>query len=209
MPTQLVNPGAQALAADLNQVALPLGFWDLAGIATQSVSGGTINGNGPLGRNAGDYWQCTATGQTLIIDLGSSHSVAGVGFGTFPVLDATKIPAGFAVDYSTDGSTWTNLATVSNNARTALTLYPVSNNQIATFTARYLRLTVTAFQSGQSVANIAGFAVWSGENAAGFGSEIWFVDASGRITTPLALGPAVIKLIAFDPVVTLLAAALS
>ena len=150
-----------------------MGFTNLAPAAAVSTTGGTISGGGPTGTGFNDYWRALATGQQLTIDLGAPYGLAWMTFGTYFRGDGRFIPASYAVDGSPDNSTWTNLATVTGNNSLA--------PRIAINAAyRYLRLTVNAFQSGQSFVDIAGVQILTNYGSAMAGSLAWGINPSNN-----------------------------
>jgi hypothetical protein len=135
-----------------------------------ATTGGNIYGGGPTYRGNVSAWQPTANGQQMIVDLGALiYQVNGISFGTYYYVDPRYIPAAYSLDYSTDEATWTNLATVTGNSRTDVYQGGFTVN------ARYIRLTVNAFQSGQTFATITGFRVFAYSGGAMAGSPVWSV----------------------------------
>ena len=77
-----------------------------------------------------------------------------INFGTFWSSDGRFIPYGYTIDYSNDGTNFTNAVTITNNTNTT-----VSNT--INIWAQYWRLTVTQVQSGQTASSIAGLQLLS------------------------------------------------
>lgn len=135
---------------------------DLAPTSTVTVSGGDIYSGGPTMRGSDSTWRATATGQHLTVDLGSSRTITHVLFGTGWRNDGTRIPAGYRIETSADNTNWTQQASVTNNASRYVShaLY---------VQARYVRITVTAFQPNQSFSNISGLQILTADFSAGHG----------------------------------------
>lgn len=125
-----------------------------------TVTGGTFAANGPT-FYAGN-WTCTAVGQAIIIDLGSlMPQIVEIGIDSWYPSDITKIPKNFTIDYSPDSATWTNTQTVASNAIAPYVL----STMVSTFSARYIRLTVSAFQASQTTSTIGKFWISSLQGA--------------------------------------------
>jgi len=125
-----------------------------------TATGGTIAANGPT-YYAGN-WTCTTVGQAITIDLGSlMPQIVEIGIDSWFPSDTTKIPKNFTLDYSPDNATWTNAKTVTNNAIAPYVL----STMVSTFSARYIRLTVSAFQTSQTSSTIGKFWVSSLQGA--------------------------------------------
>jgi hypothetical protein len=144
---------------------------DVAAGASVTVTGGILSGyGGPTTRGNQSWWQTTAVGQQMTVDLGGPVlQINGISFSTFYAGSAWYIPAGYTIAYSTDNVTYTPLVSVTGNAR------PDVYNSFNIITARYIRLTVTAFQSGNSIANISGLRIYSLQGSAMSGEELWSV----------------------------------
>ena len=143
------------------------GLVDLAPSATVSVSGGSLGGGGPGLRGYDSFWRVSALGQSITFDLGGTDGfLTGITFGTFWRDDVRWPPAGYSIDYSTDNTTWTNLVTVSDNTKLIVT-------HMLGFSARYVRLTVNSFQSGQAQSYIAGLRILTRSGGNLSGSSGW------------------------------------
>ncbi|UWZ85278.1 discoidin domain-containing protein [Occallatibacter riparius] len=144
------------------------GAKDAAVGAPVTITGGTLSNGGPTYRGGGSIWQATATGQQLTVDLGGSvTAINGISFSAYYAGDYRYIPASYSIDYSTDNNTYTNVVSVTSNTRADVF------NSFSGLTARYIRLTVNAFQSGQSVSNISGLRVYTTQGAGMSGQELW------------------------------------
>lgn len=124
------------------------------GTWTATASGGSgaaniIDGKIANGTIANNYWESDAANQYVQIDFGSSLDLAGVVY--YPtVVDNTTV-LGYAVEVSTDGSSWTSVTsgTIVNSAAKAI---PTRINFSSTYTVRYLRF--TAADSGKRIAEL-------------------------------------------------------
>ena len=130
------------------------GTIDAAVGAPVTVTGGILTEGGPTFRSQHAAWYtASSTGQQMTIDLGGQVNVIYVvSFSTYYTDDARYIPAVYSIDYSTNDATGTNVVTVTGDTRTDV--YHQFANQV---TARYIRLTINAFQPGQTYAMITGF----------------------------------------------------
>ncbi|TAM97334.1 MAG: discoidin domain-containing protein [Chitinophagaceae bacterium] len=147
-----------------------LGEWsDVAIGEPVIISGGVLYDNGPTFNGADSYWAATSAGQHIQIDLGSDVYIGGIAFGTYWKGDIRFIPLAYHIDYSTDGSIWTNLVTVTENPN--LYIY----HSFPVVVARYVRLTIDSFQNGESSANISGLRIFSDDYATNFGNNIWSI----------------------------------
>ncbi len=165
-------------SADYNLLAANFGAgWDISATATSTaITGGTLFGQGPLGRGNQDYWQATAIGQQIDIAFAASHTFWGVAFGTYFRNDTRYIPTAVAIDLSPDNVTWTNVATITGNTSPVISFFLNVRGSLPSFQA--LRLTINGFSTG-GYANIAGLQVFALDWAAGFGGNPFLVDANG------------------------------
>lgn len=115
-----------------------------------SVTGGTLTGNpttpytfqwGSAGDN--HLWSIPSNvvlPQSLMVNLGKEYvRVEGLSFGSWVGSDLSRIPKGFYVEVSVDGSTWTNVYTHSASIYEPFTYLSFSKPM----SARFIRLTVT------------------------------------------------------------------
>ena len=152
------------------------GFMDLAPSAKVSVSGGNLTGGGPGLRGTDSTWYVSTVGQSITFDLGATDNfITGFTFGTYWRNDIRWPPSGYSIDYSTNGTNWTNLVTVTDNTKVTVT-------HMVEFTARYVRLTVDAFQSGQTQSYIAGVQILSRSGGALGGHSGWGVAGNNLVS---------------------------
>jgi chaperonin cofactor prefoldin len=103
------------------------------------------------------YWTTGTLNSYCFVDLGVlTYEIRQISFNTYFATDTRSIPSGYILDCSEDGSTWSTLTTVTNNTD----CFQTFNNN---FAARYIRITITAFQSGQTSCNIGNFRVLSNQ----------------------------------------------
>lgn len=138
-----------------NYVIEKAGFWDASTSAEASVSGGNFYGSGPQSKTFGGGWSPTATGQYITLDLGTSVPINFITFGTFWATDPRFIPAGYTISYSLDNVNYVNLQTVVNN----VSLNPL--HSLGGVWGRYWRITINAFQPGQTSGSINGLKMLS------------------------------------------------
>jgi len=145
---------------------------DVAAGASVTTSGGILSQyGGPTSRGNQSWWQATAVGQQMIVDLGGPVlQIDGISFSTFYAGALDYIPAGYTIAYSTDNVTYTPVITVTGNQRP-----DVYHSFSTTFTARYIRITVNALQPGYSLANISGLRIYSMQGSGMSGEELWSV----------------------------------
>lgn len=129
---------------------------EMAQGAIVTKSAGTIYGGGPTAHGGTDsYWSTSTFPSSITLDFGSTlPNMASLSFTSHYNWDARFAPSGYSVDCSTDNSTWTNSGTVTGN--TSASMYQFLKN-CSSF--RYLRITVTAPQTGYSYVNISGIQV--------------------------------------------------
>lgn len=124
-----------------------------------SYTAGSINHGGPTSDaslTTMGYWRCDALNGSFTIDFGATiNEIHGFEFTSHWSTDSRYIPRSYYVDASTDGSNWTRIRTVTGNSD-PMQIYYRSN-----FSARYLRITVTEFQSGYANTNIGNLKVWA------------------------------------------------
>jgi|GEM_PF-2144065 len=152
------------------------GYTDLAPLAVATVTGGTMSYGGPGLRGNDSIWSVTSAGQAITFDLGFTRDhLLGVTFGTFFRADTGNIPASYAIDYSTDNSSWTNLATVTDNTSLAV-------RHFKRFTGRYIRITVNAFQPGKTSAYLSGVRILDDGGTALGGSYGWALNGRSVVS---------------------------
>ncbi|MGG3235810.1 discoidin domain-containing protein, partial [Priestia flexa] len=124
-----------------------------------SYTAGSISHGGPTSDaslTTMGYWRCDALNGSFTIDFGATiNEIHGFEFTSHWSTDSRYIPRSYYVDASTDGSNWTRIRTVTGNSD-PMQIYYRSN-----FSARYLRITVTEFQSGYANTNIGNLKVWA------------------------------------------------
>jgi len=126
-------------------------YRDFAPSGTITSDGNNNFNGGAIGRTFNSITGLTA-GQHLTVDLGTAILVSYVSFGTHWASDPRFIPNGYAIDYSNDNSTWTNLVTVTGNTN----LNPTHGTYIS---ARFWRLTAITAQSGYPNMQITGLRI--------------------------------------------------
>jgi hypothetical protein len=162
------------------------GTIDLAPSSVMTISSGSTNYNG--GANSRNYLANTRLPVSgyLTIDLGIALPISYIIFGTYYSIDTNYPPAGFNIDYSNDNVTFTNYKTVTGNTS-------LNQSYAPNITARYWKLTVTAVQSGQTLAHISGFQLITQYGGA-IGNNLWATPYySGNIFTnsPVSVGTSV------------------
>ena len=153
------------------------GYTDVSAGLTPTISGGTLYNGGPTYRGGNAYWSASATGQSIVIDLGSTENngtIRAISFGTQWRDDATMIPRDYTIAYGSDGTCaagTTNWVTVTGNTKTAIYhFYPSAG-----INARCFKITINAFQGGQTQANISGLQILSSVANAQLGRQLWTV----------------------------------
>jgi hypothetical protein len=132
------------------------GLNDYAQSASVSITAGTLYGGGPTVKNGRGFWETSTFPSSITLDFGTQISdIAGIGFNSYWARDYRWIPRDYAIDYSSDGTTWTNLVTVTGNVR-ADVFHTCGLDYV-----RYIRITVNAPQSGQSICRISAIQVLS------------------------------------------------
>ena len=149
------------------------GFTDVALARSVTFTGGSLVEAGPTYRGHNSCWNATSPGNSLTVDLGMDiYHIMAVCFGTSWRLDASSVPYGYKIEYRAAGEgEFHELVSVAGNNDTSVIHYhPVH------FTARYVRITVTAFRAGQTQANVAGVQVLSSQGACKYGTPLWGVS---------------------------------
>lgn len=119
-----------------------------------TYSGGTQSSGGIGGGGNTPLWTVTSTGQYAIIDLGASLAdLRAITFTSYWATDWHYIPNDYTIDYSTDNLTWTNLVSITGNVNSM----PTHKFNVQ---ARYIKITVNAFQTGYTKAYICNFKIW-------------------------------------------------
>jgi F5/8 type C domain len=96
----------------------------------------------------------------MTVDLGATiNEIREIGFTSHWATDSRYIPKDYVIEYSTDNVNWTTVVTVTGNTS------PIVSHTVSTFSARYIRLTVNAPQSGQTATNVGNFRVMSYQGA--------------------------------------------
>jgi hypothetical protein len=115
------------------------GLMDMTAGAHASCTGGNcLNGGGPLARGEGSSWQSVPNGASLTVDIGTAKSIAAITWGTYWKDSLPSQFTAYTIDYSTDGTTWTNLVTVTSGIKSTV-LHYIS----PTISMRYVRITNT------------------------------------------------------------------
>jgi hypothetical protein len=166
--------------AIVDSVIESMGYVDLAKGVTPTISSGSFGTGGPTFRGMWTYWfipsQQTSPQSypaSLVLDLynsGSSETdIRYICFGSSWRTGQTG-PSSYTIDYSIDGTNWTNLVAVQNNASAYVT-HNVGNN--INPLARYIRITVLAPQTPVSDVYIAGLRVFAVEGPSMYGENPW------------------------------------
>jgi hypothetical protein len=157
------------------------GILDLAPSSTFTTNG-TNYGGGAINRSFGSFTGLNS-GQYILLDFGSALPVGVISFGTYWSDDARFIPLGFTINYSADNINWTPYVAVTNNSNANPVYLP-------NISARYWKLTVTATQSGFSVAHISGLqfiALGIGSAGSNYWNS-WYGSNSIFTNTPVTIG---------------------
>ncbi len=122
------------------------------GVCSPAASCGDTGGHsgGPLMRGEANRWQ-SAAASTYTIDIGASRNIKAITWGTYwkdDTIGGSQFTA-YNIDYSTDGTTWTNAITENNNTQRSSVLQYFA----PTITARYIRITNTG-ASAALISNI-------------------------------------------------------
>ena len=100
-------------------------------------------------------------------------SVEYVAFGTAWRTDGRYIPKAYNIEVSVDGTSWTPLVTVTDNTNTRV-IHRVGVQ------AKWVRLTLVAPQTGQTVVSISGFQVLVNDGGALSGRDPWAARPGGH-----------------------------
>ena len=150
------------------------GFVDLAkGITPTITSGSSLGEGGPTNRGKNSAWNISSFPSSLTLDLfqaGEGNQIGYICFGTSWRTSTNLIPKNYSIDYSVDGVNWINIVTVQNNSDPFVMQYNVNTWNSS---PRYVRLTVSAPQTGQNVAVVSGLQVLSYQGAALYGDNPW------------------------------------
>ncbi len=123
-------------------------FYDYAPSATMTTTGTVFEG-GATARSFNSSTRLQA-GQYIVLDCRSSVAINTITFGTYWNADIRYIPVDYTIGYSNDGTSFTNIVSVTGNTG----INP--SHSISAPLARYWKLTVSAIQSGETFSNIAG-----------------------------------------------------
>jgi len=138
---------------------------NLALWAYVSITAGSLGNGGATSDLPDGAWYIETFPSSMTVDLGRVvYQIRCVSFGTLWRGDYRHIPKDYVIEYSTDGTTWYTLASVTDNTDPFVA-------HLGFFDARYIRLTVYSPQSGQTSACVANFEVY-GEGQGGFDEKI-------------------------------------
>lgn len=152
------------LLISIHAVAQNTNVYDFAPSAKVTTNG-IVSGGGATSRSFNSNNWLTV-GQYILLDCGTSIPVHKLTFGTYWSSDIRYIPKGYTLDYSNDGTTYTNVVTATNNQ----TVTPTHDFNV---TARYWKFTVTATQDGQTGASIAGLQLLTYGVGAATNNSFW------------------------------------
>jgi hypothetical protein len=125
------------------------GLMDMTAGAHASCTGGDcVAGGGPLLRGEANRWGNISNGASFTVDIGQARPIRAITWGTYWKDSLSGQFTAYTIDYSTDGTTWTNLVTVTNNTKSVV-LHYVS----PTISMRYVKITNTG-TSGASISNL-------------------------------------------------------
>ncbi|MEM4360394.1 MAG: discoidin domain-containing protein [Candidatus Bilamarchaeaceae archaeon] len=152
------------------------GYRDVAPSGTASVTAGSLSDGGPIGRHRGSRWTTTTFPSSLTVDLGTTVSVVeAITFCSWWIDDYRYIPKSYTVEYSTDGSTWNIFGSDTSNNSPLVLLRNVANS------VRYVRLTVTEPQDGQTMVQVSGLAILVRSESGPTLSPIGWSSTSSRL----------------------------
>jgi uncharacterized protein YjbI with pentapeptide repeats len=130
---------------------------DVAANKTVVLNGGSGNPVQTNSLGAMPMWSTSTLNTGFTVDLGGNiPEIFGVGFTSYFATDGRYIPSAYYIDGSTNNSTWTRMVTVTGNTNAQ----PYHNVNFGSG-FRYIKLTVTATQSGQTNISVANFKVMS------------------------------------------------
>ncbi len=130
-------------------------------------------------------------GQYILIDLHSGVPVNQIKFGTYFSTDNRYIPAGYTIDYSTDGVSFTNIASETSNTNRN------PSYSFVTTQARYWKLTITANQPSQTYCVITNLQVLA--NGAGSSTNNLFWNPSPWGSNSIGMSGGYVGIGNFDP----------
>jgi Carbohydrate binding domain len=158
------NDGVNAsiVAGNVIEVA---GLSDVAQGADITITGGTLVSGGPTAKNGKGYWDITSFPSTITFNTRGWWTYAGISFTAanvhnYPAGGGAKLPANFLVEASSDGVTW---GTVDDVTGYTSALY--YKNNVYGGSGKYIRITATAPQSGESTAKLANVQITNTQRA--------------------------------------------
>ncbi|MCK5603558.1 discoidin domain-containing protein [Candidatus Pacearchaeota archaeon] len=164
--------GANTQIGIIQQIIEPQSLTDIAPYGWEYTGGpgggGTLNSGGSTQRGYDSYWQATQVNQYVEVHLGQNYDIKAIAFGTNPRTDGNSVPKDYEIEYLPQPGSWTTFVTVTENTNIA----PVHIADTP-FTATRIRITITAFQGGQSQSKIAGLQILQQNGSALAGKGVW------------------------------------
>lgn len=135
---------------------------DVARYASMNVDKGIVYGDGPVGEYAHDYWRVEweTLPASMEVDLGRIYYIDGIQFESYYRKDNRHIPRDYKIEYSTDNVEWYEFADadVTGNGSSFVSHFVGPRGITA---ARYIKLTISAYQPGYTLVNVSNFRVWA------------------------------------------------
>lgn len=153
---------ASIVAGNVIEVA---GQSEVAQGADITITGGTLVSGGPTAKNGKGYWDITTFPSTITFNTRGWWTYAGMSFTAanvhnYPAGGGNKLPANFLVEASSDGTAW---VTVENVTGYTSALY--YKNNVYGGSGKFIRITATAPQAGETTAKLANVQIFNGQRS--------------------------------------------
>ncbi|MFZ4631730.1 MAG: beta strand repeat-containing protein [Patescibacteria group bacterium] len=158
------NDGVNAsiVAGNIIEIA---GLSEVAQAADITITAGTLVNGGPTAKNGSGYWNIPSFPATITFNTRGWWTYAGMSFTAanvhnYPDGGGAKLPASFLVEASSDGVTWTTVDDV-----TGYTSALYYKSSVISGSGKWVRITATAPQSGETTAKLANVQIFNGQRS--------------------------------------------